>query len=115
MCENHNKGIDQADDESVEETNSQNEEEDDPELDAVAEEARAKEAEQGIDQLAKAETKELEAAKKERMELIAAEQNALAKAQKVPNQGKATLEEKFSYLVSQSEVFGHFLAGKFEL
>ncbi len=69
-------------------------------------------AEKEIDAMAKKEAKELQAAKKERMELIAAEQKALANSQGVPDQGKATLEEKFSYLVSQSEVFAHFLAGE---
>ena len=58
------------------------------------------------------ETKELEAAKKERMELIAAERNKLAVELKGPNEGKATLEDKFQYLVGQSEVFAHFLAGE---
>jgi hypothetical protein len=43
------------------------------------------------------------------MELLAAEQKKLA--EKVANQGAATLEDKFQYLVSQSDVFAHFLAG----
>ena len=77
--------------------------------------AKAKEASLEIDAMAQKEQKELEAAKRERMELIAAEQKALAQAHKVPNEGKATLEEKFAYLVGQSEVFAHFLAGKFEV
>jgi SWI/SNF-related matrix-associated actin-dependent regulator of chromatin subfamily A member 5 len=59
--------------------------------------------------LALEEAKELEAARKERMELLAAEQKKLA--EKVANQGAATLEDKFQYLVSQSDVFAHFLAG----
>lgn len=71
--------------------------------------------EKEFDAMAKKEAKDLEAAKKERMELIAAEQKALASAQgsDVMDQGKATLEEKFSYLMGQSEVFAHFLAGTY--
>ncbi len=106
-------GIDQDDDEYVE-SGSQDDGEEESEMEAAAAAAeRSKEAEREIDQMAKAETKELEAAKKERMELLAAEQTVLANEHKVPNQGKATLEEKFHYLVSQSEVFAHFLAGEF--
>ena len=62
-----------------------------------------------IDDLAKQETAEMEEARKERMELIAAEQKKIANAN--PNQGAATKEEKLNYLLSQSEVFAHFLAG----
>ena len=106
------KGIDQDDDEYEESGSQEEETETDAEGLAAAAAERSKEAERETDQMAIAETKESEAAKKERMELIAAEQNALAVDHKVPNQGKATLEEKFHYLVSQSEVFAHFLAGE---
>lgn len=51
----------------------------------------------------------MEEARKERMELIAAEQKKLAKV--MPNKEKVTKEEKLRYLLSQSEVFAHFLAG----
>lgn len=70
------------------------------------------ESEKEVDEMALKEQRELEAAKRERMELIAAEQKSLAAQHAVPNQEKATLQEKFQYLVSQSEVFAHFLAGK---
>ena len=71
-----------------------------------------KESEKEASEMAVKEQRDLEAAKKERMELIAAEQKALASQHAIPNQQKATLEEKFHYLVSQSEVFAHFLAGE---
>jgi hypothetical protein len=69
------------------------------------------EKEKDVDKMALKEQNDLEAAKRERMELIAAEQKAKANELMVGNQKKATLEDKFHYLVSQSEVFGHFLAG----
>jgi len=71
------------------------------------------EKEKEVDEMALKEQRELEDAKKERMELIASEQKSLTSEDAVPNQGKATLEEKFHYLVSQSEVFAHFLAGEY--
>jgi SWI/SNF-related matrix-associated actin-dependent regulator of chromatin subfamily A member 5 len=51
--------------------------------------------------------KEQEEARRERLELIAAEQKALAEAGTKTN----TVEDRLGYLVSQSEVFAHFLAG----
>lgn len=105
-------GIDQDDDDYVE---SASMDEDDEEEDAKVLEARKKEAEKEkeVDKMALKEQKELEAAKRERMELINAEQKAFAKDHHVPNEEKATLQDKFEYLVSQSEVFAHFLAGKY--
>ena len=104
---NHNIGIDQENDEYVESSSQQ---ENDEEMQDANANNDNEEAEEEIDELAKKEAKELEAAKRERMELIASERKALAND--VPDQGKATLEEKFHYLVSQSEVFAHFLAGE---
>jgi SWI/SNF-related matrix-associated actin-dependent regulator of chromatin subfamily A member 5 len=56
--------------------------------------------------LAEAELEELEAAKVERMELMAAEQSEIAK-----QHPQATVEDRLQYLVAQSDVFAHFLAG----
>ncbi len=58
--------------------------------------------------LAKNEARELDAARKERLELIAAEQKKI----RAPQEGAATKEDKLNYLLSQSEVFAHFLAGE---
>jgi hypothetical protein len=49
---------------------------------------------------------ETEAARKEQMELMAAEQ------EKVAAPKGASVEEQLEYLLAQSEVFAHFLAGK---
>ena len=65
--------------------------------------------EEEIDTLARNEAKELDAARKERLELIAAEQKKI----NVPNEGAASKEDKLNYLLSQSEVFAHFLAGEY--
>jgi SWI/SNF-related matrix-associated actin-dependent regulator of chromatin subfamily A member 5 len=58
-----------------------------------------------VDELAKAEAKELEAAQKERLELIAFEQN------KMKSQPAASAQDRLQYLLAQSDVFAHFLAG----
>jgi hypothetical protein len=50
--------------------------------------------------LQEAERMELEEARKERMELIAAESN------------KISTQDRLAYLMAQSDVFAHFLAGK---
>ena len=60
-----------------------------------------------LDDRAKKEQKELEAARKERMELMAAEQK---KIQQV-NRKSATKDDRMAYLLAQSDVFAHFLAG----
>jgi len=59
------------------------------------------------DELAKEELEELEAVRRERQELIAAEQKELAS--KIPP--KATAEDRMKYIMAQSDVFAHFLAG----
>jgi hypothetical protein len=105
------KGIDQDDDEYID-TGSQDDEDIEDSIDQEAAAELRKEIQTDQMKMAQTETKELEAAKKERMELIAAERNKLAVELKGPNEGKATLEDKFQYLVGQSEVFAHFLAGE---
>lgn len=57
--------------------------------------------------LVQEELKELEEVRKERQELIAAEQKELSS--KIPP--KATAEDRMKYIMAQSDVFAHFLAG----
>ncbi len=66
---------------------------------------------EGIDALADEEAKDLEAARIERMELLAAEQTKLAGAGKNNNNNASTPQERLEYLIAQSEAFAHFLAG----
>ena len=54
---------------------------------------------------------ELEAARKERLELMAAESKKVVP--EPPVGGKASVEEQLEYLLGQSEVFAHFLAGTY--
>lgn len=77
-----------------------------------------------IESLKAADLKELEAAKKERTDLMAAElkkeremQEAAAKKAGKTGDGGAELDvsTKFQFLLGQSEVFAHFLAGEFRL
>lgn len=58
-----------------------------------------------VDELAIAEDNELEAARKERLELIASEHD------KLKSQPAASAQERLQYLLAQSDVFAHFLAG----
>jgi hypothetical protein len=51
------------------------------------------------------ERRDLEEAKRERMELIAAESQKIA--------APATKQDRLNYLMAQSDVFAHFLAGMF--
>ena len=53
---------------------------------------------------------EYEEARKERMELMASEAKQVA-ATSGPSLTKASVEEQLQYLLGQSEVFAHFLAG----
>jgi hypothetical protein len=55
------------------------------------------------------EAQELEEARKERQELMAAEQKKIAQQQRT--QGPATAQERLDYILAQSDVFAHFLAG----
>ncbi|MGK3743157.1 MAG: hypothetical protein ACI8RD_014232 [Bacillariaceae sp.] len=62
------------------------------------------------EKLATEDQDELEAAHKERMELMTAERKKVAEA--APNDdGTASVGEKLQFLLAQSEVFAHFLAG----
>jgi hypothetical protein len=63
-----------------------------------------KETEQGVEELAAQEADEINEARKERMELAAAE----AKSGQYTT---ADPQERLQYLMAQSEVFAHFLAG----
>ena len=58
-------------------------------------------------ELAAKETAELEAARKERLELLKAEQDAMKSKIPAPTDTQSRLE----YLLHQSDVFAHFLAG----
>ena len=58
--------------------------------------------------LATEDQDELEAAHRERKELMVAEQAALMNND---DSGSASMEQKLQYLISQSDVFAHFLAG----
>ena len=60
------------------------------------------------EKLATEDHDELEAAHREQKELMAAERNKVAP---VADDGNATMEDKLQFLLSQSEVFAHFLAG----
>jgi hypothetical protein len=66
--------------------------------------------------LLSAEAQEMEEAKKERAELMSAELAAAAVApaegqEQHANQAAATPQQRLEYLIAQSEVFAHFLAG----
>ena len=60
------------------------------------------------EKLATEDHDELEAAHREQKELMAAERNKVAP---VADDGNATMEDKLQFLLSQSDVFAHFLAG----
>lgn len=84
---------------------------DDADIDAATEMKQA--ADEGEDDteaeaLAKADLKEREAAKKERMELLAAQKKDL---DDIPPEAA---DQRFQYLIAQSDVFAHFLAGEYE-
>lgn len=64
--------------------------------------------EQDDDKHAKEDHDEMEEARRERMELMVAEQS---KVQQPETGDKASAEEKLQYLLAQSEIFAHFLAG----
>jgi SWI/SNF-related matrix-associated actin-dependent regulator of chromatin subfamily A member 5 len=62
---------------------------------------------QEIEALADEEAKDLEEARRERMELMAAEQAKMS----LENNKATTPQERLEYLIAQSEAFAHFLAG----
>jgi hypothetical protein len=98
------EGVDLGDDEPVED--------DLAELEKVSM-ANVEDNDDGIaDERAHEDHDEYEEARKERMELMASE------AKQVSSLGpskKANAEEQLEYLLGQSEVFAHFLAGKWSL
>jgi hypothetical protein len=77
---------------------------------AVANDADAKSDENDTEALQAEDAEELEAAKRERMELLAAEKRKAAGGHL---EGAKTLDprDRFDFLVAQSDVFAHFLAG----
>lgn len=100
------EGMDLEDDDGVAEENVDME----TSPDAIANEGPSTDDEDKgvIDKLAHDDQDELEAARKERMELMAAEQKKVAQSL---DSNEATMADKLQYLLSQSEVFAHFLAG----
>ena len=90
-----------GDDEEMEETV------DDDDSPDYADEAAAGN-EEAIDKLATEDHDELEAAKRERMELMESERKQVI----APDSTSASASEQLQYLLAQSEVFAHFLAGE---
>lgn len=70
-----------------------------------------------VDKLEHEDHDEIEAARKERLELMAAESSKTkaVQQQEQGHVGKASVEEQLQYLLEQSEVFAHFLAGRLTL
>ena len=66
---------------------------------------------EATEKLAHDDQDELEAAHRERDELMAAEQKKVASEFSETGMSNATMEQKLQYLISQSDVFAHFLAG----
>ena len=77
--------------------------------DSPAAEEAPDEDDKEIDALAMTEAKEMEEARREQMELMAAEQKRATAGKPPP----ATPQERLEYILAQSDVFAHFLAGKF--
>jgi hypothetical protein len=61
------------------------------------------------EKLANEDHDEMEAAKRERIELMEAERKQVA----APDENSSSAEERLQYLLAQSEVFAHFLAGTY--
>ena len=66
---------------------------------------------EATEKLAHDDQDELEAAHRERKELMAAEQKKAASQFNETGMSNATMQQKLQYLISQSDVFAHFLAG----
>jgi SWI/SNF-related matrix-associated actin-dependent regulator of chromatin subfamily A member 5 len=75
---------------------------------ATVDSADTKDAKDATDKLATEDQDEYEAAHRERTELMAEERK---KAVALTDDSNDTMEHKLHYLLSQSEVFAHFLAG----
>jgi hypothetical protein len=68
--------------------------------------------------LANEDHDEIEEARKEQLELMAAEAKKVAQEQPLltdDNSGKTSVQHQLDYLLAQSEVFAHFLAGKLKI
>jgi hypothetical protein len=109
------EGVDMDADEEEKADSNADDGDDDNDDDAAAALASPSkpENEDEISALETEETHELEEARKERMELIQAERR---KAEQAGVHGDkrtpATAQERLDYLLAQSDVFAHFLAGK---
>lgn len=73
--------------------------------------AEAEPETEATEKLAHDDQDELEAAHRERKELMAAEQKKAASQFNDTGMSNATMQQKLQYLISQSDVFAHFLAG----
>jgi hypothetical protein len=98
-----------GDDEDMEEAEKTSNADDDASEETTDAAAAAAEDDQVNDKLATEDHDELEAAKREQLELMEAERKEVAAGY---DDTSATQEERLQYLLAQSEVFAHFLAGK---
>jgi SWI/SNF-related matrix-associated actin-dependent regulator of chromatin subfamily A member 5 len=81
----------------------------DVDMEPAAATADSSDDKETTDKLATEDQDELEAAHRERTELMAAERKQVAEP--ADDDGEVSMENKLQYLLSQSEVFAHFLAG----
>ena len=99
----------------LDDTNHDDEDDDDIDNDAAAIRDDSPNHEKEDIQHEQEDLQELEAARKERMELMAEELKREKELQEKQQQSTAATEadpmSKFQYLIGQSEVFAHFLAG----
>jgi hypothetical protein len=108
------EGVDMDADEEEEKADSNADDGDDDNEDAAAALASPSKAEneEEISALETEETHELEEARKERMELIQAERRKAEQTVSGEKRVPASAQERLDYLLAQSDVFAHFLAGK---
>jgi hypothetical protein len=108
------EGVDMDTDEEEEKADSNADDGDDDNEDAAAALASPSkpENEDEIKALETEETHELEEARKERMELIQAERRKAEQTVSGEKRVPASAQERLDYLLAQSDVFAHFLAGK---
>ena len=81
----------------------------DVDMEPAAATADSSDDKETTEKLATEDQDELEAAHRERTELMAAERKKVAEP--ANDDGEVSMENKLQYLLSQSEVFAHFLAG----
>jgi hypothetical protein len=106
------EGIDDDEEELAEETQKSGN------ADDLAAEDNDGDDDQVTSKLANEDHDEIEEARKERLELMAAEAKKVAQEQPLladDNSGKTSVQNQLDYLLAQSEVFAHFLAGKLKL